>query len=207
MTTDTPPSIYDTTAAAWPRRRSRRRQRQLQPLATAVYAQPAPGTALSAFHSLASPGHVEVRALQQLRYTQASGGTSMARQTRAGDACKAREGALGRAEPHLAAFEPRRRTTTCEPLSRLVSHVRVQAAASGVQTSTGRPARVRGRPEGVLGDGHRSSLAEGRARAWLGNRRGRARLESLLHALRWVPAGGAEKIHIFAARVKDKVSQ
>ena len=37
-------------------------------------------------------------------HTQASRGTSMASETRAGDACKARQGALGRAEPHLAAF-------------------------------------------------------------------------------------------------------
>ena len=40
----------------------------------------------------------------KLLYTQASRGTSMASETRAGDACKARQGALGRAEPHLAAF-------------------------------------------------------------------------------------------------------
>ena len=107
VTTDTPPSIYDTTAATWPRRRSRRRQRQLQPLATAGLARPAPGTALSAIHSLASPGHVEVRALQQLRYTQASGGTQRARCSCDAGAQVALEPSPGAVGPLQLAVEPR----------------------------------------------------------------------------------------------------
>ena len=63
-------SLYDATAAAWPRRRSRRRQRQLQRLATAGLARPAPGTAVPAIHSPISPGHVEVRALSWPRRHQ-----------------------------------------------------------------------------------------------------------------------------------------
>ena len=61
-TLDSPLSLYDATAAAWPRRRSRRRQRQLQPLATAGLARLAPATALPAIHSLSSPRYAPERA-------------------------------------------------------------------------------------------------------------------------------------------------
>ena len=93
-------------------------------------------------------------------HAQASGGTSMASEGRTGDACKARQGALGRAEPHLAAFEPRRRSTTREPLSHLVCHVRVQAAASGADRSTGRRERVEGPSAGRLQDPHSRKVGD-----------------------------------------------
>ena len=86
-------------------------------------------------------------------HTQASRGTSMASETRAGDACKARQGALGRAEPHLAAFHQpllEQQVTLCRLAA---GAARRSAAAACIEwcLRTTRPAAPEGRGSSSTG--------------------------------------------------------
>ena len=86
-------------------------------------------------------------------HTQASRGTSMASETRAGDACKARQGALGRADPHLAAFHQpllEQQVTLCRLAA---GAARRSAAAACIEwcLRTTRPAAPEGRGSSSTG--------------------------------------------------------
>ena len=86
-------------------------------------------------------------------HTQASRGTSMASETRAGDACKARQGALGRADPHLAAFHQpllEQQVTLCRLAAGAARH---SAAAACIEwcLRTTRPAAPEGRGSSSTG--------------------------------------------------------
>lgn len=93
------------------------------------------------------------RAVEVAVHTQASRGTSMASETRAGDACKARQGALGRAEPHLAAFHQpllEQQVTLCRLAA---GAARRSAAAACIEwcLRTTRPAAPEGRGSSSTG--------------------------------------------------------